>query len=72
MLLRILFNFLIVNKKIFLWYICFFFLSCFFFLQGKEGCFLVRNSSREGMYTLSVLYVLHFDRSNQFAPYRHS
>ncbi|KAK2551691.1 Tyrosine-protein kinase Tec [Acropora cervicornis] len=29
--------------------------------EGKEGCFLVRNSSREGMYTLSVLYVLHFD-----------
>lgn len=24
--------------------------------EGKEGCFLVRNSSREGMYTLSVLH----------------
>lgn len=24
--------------------------------EGKEGCFVVRNSSREGMYTLSVLH----------------
>ncbi|XP_078356603.1 tyrosine-protein kinase ITK/TSK-like, partial [Oculina patagonica] len=23
---------------------------------GKEGCFVVRNSSKEGMYTLSVLH----------------